>query len=90
MKLPMNSKLIDTYKKHNKNPNYSLSFLLSSVDPKTCVEVVTMVNTLTLAGEPIEFEIDEKNIRAMRNIFGNVDAALTEKLLWVALLFPEI
>lgn len=90
MKIFVNSKIINIYKKHKKNPNNSLSFLLNSVDPDTCVEAITMVNTHTLAGDLTEIEIDEKNIRSMCSIFGNAEAALAGKLLWVALLFPEI
>ena len=33
MKLTVSTKLIDSYKANSKNPNYSLSFLLNSIDP---------------------------------------------------------
>ena len=36
MKLNLNSNLLNAYKTSNKNPNYSLSFLLSSLDLNSC------------------------------------------------------
>ncbi len=90
MKLELNSKLINSYKEHGKNPNYALSFMLNSMDPKTCVEGIELVDTFSIAGDVVEFQIDDKNARAIKSIFGTVNAVIVTKLLWTALLFPEI
>lgn len=90
MKLALNTKLIEIYKANGKNPNYSLSFLLNSVDPSVCAEGLGLVETFKLAGAAVEYEIDDKNIRTVQQLFGNADSTTVERLLWVALLFLEI
>lgn len=90
MKLTVSSKLIESYKANGKNPNYSLSFLLNSIDPSVCADGLGLVETFKLAGVAVEYEIDDKNIRAMQQLLGNADSTTVERLLWVALLFPEI
>lgn len=90
MKLTVSTKLIESYKANGKNPNYSLSFLLNSIDPSVCADGLGLVETFKLAGVAVEYEIDDKNIRAMQQLLGNADSTTVERLLWVALLFPEI
>lgn len=90
MKLTVSTKLIESYKASSKNPNYSLSFLLNSIDPSVCADGLGLVETFKLAGVAVEYEIDDKNIRAMQQLFGNAASTTVERLLWVALLFPEI
>lgn len=90
MKLTVSTKLIDSYKANSKNPNYSLSFLLNSIDPSVCADGLGLVETFKLAGAAVEYEIDDKNIRVMQQLFGKADSTMVERLLWVALLFPEI
>lgn len=90
MKLTVSTKLIESYKANGKNPNYSLSFLLNSIDPSVCADGLGLVETFKLAGTAVEYEIDDKNIRAMQQLLGNADSTTVERLLWVALLFPEI
>ena len=90
MKLALNIKLIENYKATGKNPNYSLSFLLNSVDPSICADGLGLIETFKITGATADYEIDEKNIRAIQQLFGNADSATVECLLWVAFLFPEI
>ena len=90
MKLMVSTKLIDSYKANSKNPNYSLSFLLNSIDPSVCADGLGLVETFKLAGAAVEYEFDDKNIRVMQQLFGKADSTTAERLLWVALLFPEI
>ena len=90
MKLAVSTKLIESYKANGKNPNYSLSFLLNSVDPGVCAECIGLVDTFKLAGAAAEYEVDDKNVCVVQQLFGNVDSTTVERLLWVALLFPEI
>ena len=90
MRISLHNALISSYKEHGKNPNYSLSFLLNSIDPGTCVAAVKLINEFSLLGETTEFEVDEKNILIVNQLFSRVDATLLEQLLWAALLLPEI
>lgn len=90
MKLTVSTKLIESYKASSKNPNYSLSFLLNSIDPVVCTNGLGLVEIFKLAGPSVEYEIDNKNICAIQQLFGSVDSTTVEKMLWVALLFPEI
>lgn len=90
MKLALNNKLIESYKANGKNPNYSLSFLLNSVDSRACAKGVGLIETFKLEGAAIDYEIDDKNIRGIQQLFGKADNGTVECLLWVALLFPEI
>ena len=90
MTLSLNQKLIESYKANGKNPNYLLSFLLNSVDPSVCAKGIGLVDTFKLEGTVIDFEIDDKNILAIQQLFGKADIGTVERLLWVALLFPEI
>lgn len=90
MKLSLSIKLVEMYKGAGKNPNYSLSFLLNSIDPCICADGLRIVETFKIAGDVAEYEIDDKNIHAIQRLFGNVDSAAVERLLWVALLLPEI
>lgn len=36
MRFELSKKLISAYNENGKNPNYSLTFILNSVDPSTC------------------------------------------------------
>ena len=90
MKFDLNSNLINAYKTSNKNPNYSLSFLLSSLDLNSCNLAINLVNTFSLAGNATAFELDNSNAQTIQKIFKKIDSALVERLLWIALFFPEI
>lgn len=90
MILALNANLIENYKANGKNPNYSLSFLLNSIDPCICADGLRLVETFKILGTTTDYEIDEKNIRAIQKLFGNTDLTTIERLLWIALLFPEI
>ena len=70
MKLALNNKLIESYKANGKNPNYSLSFLLNSVVPRACAKGVALIETFKLEGAAIDYEIDDKNIRGIQQLFG--------------------
>lgn len=90
MKVQINDKLLDLYKTANKNINYSLGSILASLDVDTCKSTIEIVEELKLLGNRVEIEIDEDNINVINNLFEHCDASTVEKLLWVALLFPEI
>ena len=90
MKLKINERLISSFKSVNKNPDYMLDFLLSSIDINSCRNAIELVEEFKLLGTTVEVEINDKNLSTVKQLFGIDDANIVEKLLWVALLFPEI
>lgn len=90
MKFNLNSNLLNAYKTSNKNPNYSLSFLLSSLDLNSSNLAIDLVNAFNLPGEATAFELDSSNTQTIQKIFKKIDSSLVERLLWIALFFPEI
>lgn len=90
MQFELSEKLIKKYSEDSKNPNYSLTFLLNSLDPNTCVSAIKLVDVFNLQGNVITYEIDEKNIKIIKTLFKEIDNKLIEKLLWIALLLPEM
>ena len=90
MKLKINERLISSFKSMNKNPDYMLEFLLNSIDVDACRNAMELVEEFKLLGTMVEIEINENNISTASQLFGDCDSSTVEKLLWVALLFPEI
>lgn len=90
MQFELSEKLIKNYSESSKNPNYSLTFLLNSLDPSTCVAGIKLVDVFSVQGNVIKYEIDEKNIKIIKTLFKEIDNTLIEKLLWIALLLPEM
>ena len=90
MQFELSEKLIKKYSEDSKNPNYSLTFLLNSLDLNTCVSAIKLVDVFNLQGNVITYEIDEKNIKIIKTLFKEIDNKLIEKLLWIALLLPEM
>lgn len=90
MKIELSKKLILAYKEYGKNPNYSLTFLLNSLDPYICVAVIQLPDIFSFNGNTMTCEVDDENACIIQKLFGRVDSVLLERLLWVALLFPEV
>ena len=90
MKIQINETLISAYKNARKNPNYALATILSSLDADTCKTSMEIVKDFELSGDCIEIDFDEDNVSVITDLFGKCDASTIEKILWVALLFPEI
>ena len=90
MKLKINERLVGSFKSINKNPNYMLDFLLSSIDAEACRNAMELVEEFKLLGTTVEIEINENTLSTASQLFGDCDSSTVEKLLWVALLFPEI
>lgn len=90
MRFELSKKLISAYKENKKNPNYSLTFILNSVDPGTCAAGAELIDSFIISDDKVSFEIDDNNIRALKSLFGNADAILVEKMLWIAFMLPEM
>ena len=90
MQFELSEKLIRKYSESNKSPNYSLNFLLNSLEPTVCASVIKLVDVFSIQGNTTTYDVDEKNIKIIETLFKEFDSKLVEKLLWIALLFPEI
>ena len=90
MQVQVSKKLIAEFAEQKKNPNYALSFILDSMNPDACVEGIKMVDVFSINGETEGFIIDAKNAKLLTQIYDEIDATIVERLLWIALLFPEI
>lgn len=90
MKFNICKKLNDLYKESNKNINYSLEFLLNSIDLNAVENAIKIIEEFKLTGGTVEVVIDENNIQLLRKYFNFIDDTLIERLLWVSILFPEI
>lgn len=90
MKVFISESLNRAFFSAHKNLNYSLDFLLSSVDLDICAECLKLIEQFKLSGGCVEVEIDEGNLKAIRKIFGSTKSSIIEQLLWVSILFPEI
>ncbi len=89
MKISVDKKLIDIYHKYEKSVGYMLDFLLSSLDVKCCKETIILFE-MNNNGEKTEIEIDDKTISEINTLFESADDKLIEKLLYFAVIFPEI
>lgn len=67
MRFELSKKLISAYKENGKNPNYSLTFILNSVDPSTCTAGVALMDSFVISEDKASFEIDDNNIRALKS-----------------------
>lgn len=90
MKYYISNELVNLYKNSGKNLNYSLDYILSSLDSNVCKKAIELVAEVNIRGEKVAVDIDETNICEIKAIFNSNDNSLVEKLLWIAILFPEI
>lgn len=90
MKAQISSDLLNIIQASHKNLNYSLNFLLSSIDSDTCAKCMHLVEEFKLSGDRTGVEIDNASIEIIQQVFHKVDNDIIERLLWVSMLFPEI
>lgn len=90
MKFSVSKEIINVYRKHNKSEGYLLDFLLSSLDPECCAEAFALFDSLNTKGEKVEIDINESALSEIKSLFSTIDNKLIEKLLFAAVLFPEI
>ena len=60
------------------------------MDPRVCAAGAALIDGFVISEDKVSFEIDDNNIRALKSLFGSVDAALIEKMMWVAFMLPEM
>ena len=90
MQVQVSKKLLAAFSEQKKNPNYALSFVLNSMDPDSCTEGLKLVDVFSFNSETEAINIDAKNVKLIQLTYDEVDTAIVERLLWIALLFPEI
>ena len=91
MTINISKKIVELYDKTGKNPNSCLSFILESIDPDASSSTMSLIEECAFSGEKISFSVDDNNIKYIKALFGKDNIELTaERLLWVALLWPEI
>lgn len=92
MKVKISSELKNLYTKGHKNYNYCLNFLLSSLDLSVCSKAMELIKVFELQGEKVEVDIDDSIIDKFNRIFeSDIDYQdYIEKLLWIAIFFPEV
>ena len=90
MLFELSNKLISAYSDNGKNPNYSLTFILNSVEPRVCAAGAALIDGFVISEDKVSFEIDDNNIQMLKSLFGSVDASLVEKMLWMAFMLPEM
>ena len=90
MKVLISEGLRNAFLSSHKNHNYSLSFLLNSIDLETCPKCMKLIKAFDLSGNRVEVEIDDSNVKVIQSVFGNTENALIEQLLWVSILLPEV
>ena len=89
MKISVDKKLIDIYHKYEKSVGYMLDFFFFFFDVKCCKETIILFE-MNNNGEKTEIEIDDKTISEINTLFESADDKLIEKLLYFAVIFPEI
>ena len=86
----VNKELRELYHRYDKNEGYMLDFLLSSLDAECCIDTLNLFDLQKLKGEMTEIEINDDTVAEICSLFGTVNSCLIEKLLLVAVVFPEI
>ena len=91
MKVKISNELSKIYRVNHKNWNYSLDLLLGSLDPETCLQCMTIIDSFNLSGEKSEIDVDNPIIEKVESMFdGSRDELLIERLIWLAGMLPEI
>ena len=90
MKVSVSNSLLDLYKKSKKNYNYALSFFLNSLDLEVCSKAMLLVENFKISGDKQIIEIDASNVSIITSIFGDIDDDVVERLMWMAIMLPEI
>jgi len=90
--IDINSELLRLYEKNDKNIQYSINLLLSSIINEYTSEAFKLYENFGLSGESQKYEIDDELITKMKskcNVNISIDK-LANTFAWIAFLFPEI
>jgi len=90
MVIQIGKRLNDIYASSHKNFDYALDFVLSSIDVDCCKSALDAVEEFELIGEKTSANINEKTIEKINKTLGYSDDKTVERLLWMAVMFPEI
>ncbi len=90
MKVSVSTTLLDLYKQSKKNYNYALAFFLNSLDLEVCSKAMVLVENFKISGDKQIIEIDAPNVSIITSIFGDADDNVVERLMWMAIMLPEI
>ena len=90
MKVSVSNSLLDLYKQSKKNYNYALDFFLDSLDLEVCSKAMLLVENFKISGDKQIIEIDASNVSLINSIFGDADGNVVERLMWMAIMLPEI
>lgn len=90
MTVKIAKRINDIYLSKNKNVEYALDFLLSSIEVDCCKAAIDSVEEFAIIGEKTNIDISDKTVEIVNKVLGCSDEKTIEKLLWVAVMFPEI
>lgn len=90
MKVLVDEKIVLMFKNTEKNVNYMLDYLLSSIDSHNCKDYFKIIEDIKLDNKKLEVEINDTNIKYIESLFEKCDDKLIECLLWVSVLFQEV
>ena len=90
MTIKIAKRINDIYVSANKNVEYTLDFLLSSIEVDCCKKAIDAIEEFTIIGEKTSIDISDKIVGMVNKVLGCSDEKTIEKLLWIAVMFPEI
>ena len=88
MKFKINFKIVELFNKSSKKYNYMIDWLLSSVDDNLIKYSLSIVKVSS--DKTITVDINDDNCERIKEIFGEINDCIVEKLMTVALMFPEV
>ena len=88
MKFEINFKIVELFNKSSKKYNYMIDWLLSSVDDNLIKYSLSIVKVLS--DKTITVDINDDNCERIKEIFGEINDCIVEKLMTIALMFPEV
>ena len=88
MKFNINSRTIELFKKNSKKYNYMIDWLLSSVEDNLIKYSMSIISVLP--EKTVAVDIDDDNCERIKEIFGDINDEIVEKVITIALIFPEV
>lgn len=88
MKFNIDSKTIELFKKNSKRYNYMIDWLLSSVEDNLIKYSLSIINISS--EKTIIVDINDDNCERIKEIFGEINDEIVEKIITIALMFPEV